>query len=167
MPYRNKTYIAFDGDTDIHYYWRMKVWKQNDGFDFNFYDAHDLNTAYDSSQEESIKRQLAERMKESKLFILLVGEHTKNLRKFIPWEIDQAIKRDLPIIVVNLNGNRSVDNRLCPNSLLNTLSIHVSFKQAIIQYAMDSWPQRHDSLKRQGINEPREYNDSVYRELGI
>jgi hypothetical protein len=167
MPYRNKTYVAFDGDADIRYYWQMKAWKQNDGIDFNFYDAHDLNTAYDSSQEESIKRQLAERMKNSKLFILLVGEHTKNLRKFVPWEIEQAIKRNLPIIVVNLNGCRSVDNILCPNSLLNALSIHVSFNPSIIQYAMDNWPQRHNALQYRGINEPRAYEDSVYHEMGL
>lgn len=56
MAYRNKTYVCFDGDTDIKYYNLMKAWKQNDNTDFNFYDAHDLNTAYDSSKEESIKK---------------------------------------------------------------------------------------------------------------
>ena len=60
MAYRNKTYVAFDGDKDIRYYHLMKAQKQSDKTDFNFYDAHDLNTARDSSQEESIKRQLRE-----------------------------------------------------------------------------------------------------------
>ena len=44
MAYRNKTYIAFDGDKDIRYYWLMKAWKHNstDFFkQFEFYDAHD------------------------------------------------------------------------------------------------------------------------------
>ncbi len=44
--YKNRTYIAFDGDSDIRYYWFMKAWKHNtrDFFiDFNFYDAHDTN----------------------------------------------------------------------------------------------------------------------------
>jgi hypothetical protein len=30
MAYRNKTYVAFDGDSDIRYYRLMKAWKQND-----------------------------------------------------------------------------------------------------------------------------------------
>jgi len=30
------------------YYRLMQAWKQNDGMDFNFYNAHDLNTARDS-----------------------------------------------------------------------------------------------------------------------
>ena len=50
MAYRNKTYVAFDGDKDMRYYNLMKAWKQNDNTNFNFYNAHDLNTARDSSQ---------------------------------------------------------------------------------------------------------------------
>lgn len=87
MAYRNKTYVAFDGDNDMRYYQLMKAWKQSDNTAFNFYDAHDINSARDSSQEESIKRQLRERMTNSKVFILLIGENTKYLRKFVKWEI--------------------------------------------------------------------------------
>ena len=29
MSYRNKTYVAFDGDNDIKYYWLMRAWKKN------------------------------------------------------------------------------------------------------------------------------------------
>ena len=45
MAYRNKTFVSFDGDNDIHYYRLMTAWKAHSQFDFNFYDAHDLNTA--------------------------------------------------------------------------------------------------------------------------
>ena len=61
MAYRNKTYIAFDGDKDMSYYRLMTAWSANERFDFEFHNAHDLNTARDTSQEESIKRQLRER----------------------------------------------------------------------------------------------------------
>ena len=50
---------------------------------FNFYDAHDLNIAKDSSQTDSIKRKLTERMENSKFFVLLFGENTKNLIRFV------------------------------------------------------------------------------------
>lgn len=55
MVYRDKTYVAFDGDNDIKYFNLMKAWKQSDNTDFNFYDAHELNSARDSSLTESIK----------------------------------------------------------------------------------------------------------------
>ena len=42
MAYRNKVFVSFDGDADIHYYRLMCAWKQNDRTPFNFYDAHDL-----------------------------------------------------------------------------------------------------------------------------
>ena len=79
MAYRNKTYVAFDGDNDMRYYNLMKAWKQSDSTDFNFYDAHDLNTARDSSQTDSIKRKLSERMANSKIFVLLLGEKQNTL----------------------------------------------------------------------------------------
>ena len=52
MAYRNKTYVAFDGDNDMRYYQLMKAWKQSDSTSFNFYDAHDINRSRDSSLEE-------------------------------------------------------------------------------------------------------------------
>lgn len=165
MPYRNKTYVAFDGDNDIHYYWLMKAWKQNDGFDFNFHDAHDLNQSYDSSKEESIKRQLSIRFQNSKLFILLVGEHTKYLRKFVPWEIEHALRLELPIIAVNLNRFRQIDWARCPVSLTSCLSLHVPYSPKVIQYAMNDWPLLHQDFKRQGEFSPRHYTDSVLDRL--
>ena len=98
MAYRNKTYVAFDGDNDMSYYRMMTAWSANENVSFNFYNAHDLNSARDTSSEQQIKRQLRERMKNSKLFILLVGEKTKNLYKFVRWEIEQALVMELPII---------------------------------------------------------------------
>jgi len=167
MPYRNKTFVSFDGDSDMAYYRLMQAWKQNDGMDFNFYNAHDLNTARDSSEVESIKAQLAERMRNSKLFVLLVGERTRYLRIFVPWEIEQAIARDLPIIVVNLNGRRSMDDERCPALAKETLAVHLSFNAAIMQHALDNWPASHEKLKREGKSGPYYYQEEVYKRLSL
>src|SRR2546428_4190199 len=113
MSYRNKTYIAFDGDNDMRYYQIMRAWKENDNIEFDFYDAHDLNSARDSSTEESIKRQLRERMQNAKQFILLVGERTRYLTKFVQWEVEYARKLDLPVVVANLNGTKVYDASRC------------------------------------------------------
>src|SRR6266436_4956220 len=106
MAYRNKTYVCFDGDSDIRYYRLMQAWAANDKFAFNFYNAHDLNTARDDSQEASIKRQLSERFANSKDFVVLIGDKTKFLRKFVQWEMEVALRLGLPIVGVNLNGSR-------------------------------------------------------------
>ena len=109
MAYRNKTYVCFDGDHDMHYYRLMCAWKQHEGISFNFYNAHDLNTARDNSQEDSIKRQLRERMKNTSVLVVLIGEQTRYLYKFVRWEMEQAIQMNIPIIAVNLNGQKKTE----------------------------------------------------------
>ena len=165
MAYRNKTYISFDADTDIRYYYLMKAWRQNDNTSFEFYDAHDVNNNFDQS-EMSIKASLMERFRNSKCFILLVGEHTKYLYKYVRWEIEQAIKRELPIIVVNINGTRCMDNDLCPAILREALAIHISFNAKILQHALESWPCFVEQNKETATG-PYYYKQETYARLGL
>lgn len=167
MAYRNKIYVAFDGDKDMHYYRLMRAWKQHEKIDFNFYDAHDITQARDSSSEASIKASLRNRLLESKVFVILIGESTKYLYKFVRWEIEQAISLGLPIICVNLNQSKVVDSLRCPAILYSVSSIHIPFRADIMQYALEHWPERHRALTAQGPNaqQPRYYTDSVYASL--
>ena len=167
MPYRNKTYVCFDGDNDIHYYRLMKAWKQNDGMSFNFFDAHDLNTGRDTSLTETIQRRLRERLNNSKILVVLIGEQTRYLYKFVRWEMQQAIALDLPIIGVNLNGLREQDSARCPPVIRNELAIHVSFNAAILQYALENWPSSHEQYRQQGTLAPLHYKPSVYAKLEL
>lgn len=167
MSYKNKTYVAFDGDEDMRFYNLMKAWKQNDNTNFNFYDAHDLNTARDSSMEESIKHQLSIRLQNSKVFVLLIGERTKFLYKFVRWEIEQAINRELPIIAVNLNRQINYDVNNCPPILKNQTAIHVAYNPRIMQYALENWPTKFAELKNKGNAGPFQYNIETYKKLGI
>jgi hypothetical protein len=166
MAYRNKTYIAFDGDEDMDYYRLMTAWKAHDGFSLEFNNAHDLNTARDSSLAENIKRQLRVRFANSKLFIVLIGEKTRFLTKFVQWEMEVALSLGLPIIAVNLNGSRLKDN-LCPPAISNALVIFVPFKHDIIEYAMDHWPDEHKRHKTAGKTGAFYYTDAVYTKLGL
>ena len=167
MSYRNKTYVCFDADTDIKYYHLMTAWKENDNIDFDFHNAHDLNNLMPYSNEETIKDKLRERMNNSKNFIILVGENTKNLHKFVRWETEIALKQELPIIVVNLNRKKKIDNNLCPAILREELAIHIPFGQKIIKYSLDYWPELNDKHKQEGDTGVYSWKDHVYEELGI
>lgn len=167
MPYRNKTYVCFDGDNDMKYYDLMRAWKQNDNTDFNFYDAHDLNTARDTSQEESIKRQLKTRLQNTKIFVVLLGEHTKYLTKFVKWEMEQAIALELPIIVVNVNKIRGVDNERFPSALRGYPTVSISFNVKIMQYALERWAESHRRHLSNGENSAYFYVKNVYDTLGL
>lgn len=166
MAYRNKTYICFDGDTDMAYYRLMTAWSENPKFEVEFHNAHDLNTARDSSQEESIKRQLRERFANSKMLIVLIGEKTKLLTKFVKWEMEVAVKLDLPIVGVNLNGSRGQDAR-CPPAIKDELAIYVPFGDKIIAHAIKTWPDLHKGYRAEKNTGPYHYKDSVYESLGI
>lgn len=166
MGYRNKTYIAFDGDNDMHYYRLMTAWNAHDGFSLNFHNAHDLNRARDSSQEESIKRRLRERFANSKLLVVLIGANTKYLTKFVKWELEVALRLGLPIIGVNLNNSRRIDDR-CPPAIRGELVVFTSFHHNIIEHAMDHWPDEFQALRRAGTTGDRYYGDDVYGRLGL
>ena len=167
MPYRNKVFVSFDGDNDIHYYRLMRAWKQNDNSSFNFFDAHDLNTALDTSSEATIKRRLSQRLSNTKVVVALIGTHTRYLYKFVRWELEQSIKRDIPIIAVNLNGWRKQDVNRCPPVIRDSLVIYVSYNSSIIQYALESWPSRYQKLRKQGETGPYYYTDQTYKRLGL
>ena len=155
-----------DADNDLHYYFLMKAWKQNDHTSFNFYDAHDINTILDKS-EESIKKGLQERFRNTKIFVLLVGKHTRYLYKYVRWEIQEAIKRGLPCIVVNLNGKRSMDSQRCPAIIRDELAVHVSYNAKILQYALENWPQFYKKAKEEGKTGAYYYSDEIYKQLGL
>lgn len=167
MAYRNKIYVCFDGDKDIHYYNLMKAWKQNDKTSFDFNNAHDLNNILSSSSEITIKRRLRERMNNSKILVVLIGESTKFLYKYVRWEIQIALEYKIPIIVVNINGKREKDCDRCPAILSKELAIHISFNRNILQYALEKWPSSH--LKHIKNNERcvYRYPKGVYDRLGL
>jgi hypothetical protein len=168
MTYRNKLYIAFDGDNDMRWYRLLTAWKANEHMDFDFQNAHDLHPARDTSLPESIKAQLRKRMQNSKTLVLLVGERTKYIRGYIPWEIAHARHLDLPIIVANLNDKRRYDSARCPSSIPNGYgAVHVPFEAAILKYALDNWPGYYTSNKQKVLEDVWQYNDDTYERLGL
>lgn len=166
MSYRNKTYVIFDGDNDMWAYAYMKGWKENERIDFDFYDAHDLRPLTDRASEETVKLRLRERMTNAKQVMVLVGEHTKNLYHFVRWEIQLAMDKDLPIIVVNLNNKRRHDPDCCPPILRDYCAIHVAFKMKIIKFALDYFTDWYNSASREDSGW-RYYKDDVYDRLGL
>ena len=158
-------YVIFDGDKDNYAF--IKGWKANDRVEFDFLDAHDIGQMTGRAKDEAyVKSELRKRMKASNQVVVLVGEGTKYLRKFVGWEIDLALELSLPIIVVNLNEKRQMDANRCPVALRTGYVVHVSFKRAIIKYALDNFPAEFAGRNR-SLTGPRHYDDNVYRRIGI
>jgi len=167
MAYRNKTYVCFDADTDMKWYQLMKAWKENDNIAFDFQNAHEINSLRDGSNEDTIKRKLRERLQNTKVLVVLIGQNTKSLYKYVRWEIEYAVEKDIPIVAVNLNDKRRMDNNLCPPILREKLAIHIPFEQKIMNYALNNWPSSHTKHKSEEKAGAFYYPDSVYKDLGL
>lgn len=167
MSYRDKTYVIFDGDNDKWAYDFMRGWNASKHVDFDFANAHDLKPLReDAFVESTIKRRLRERFEHTGQAIVLIGEHTKNLYRFVRWEIETAQDLDLPIVAVNLNQKRGYDALLCPAIMRDKYIVHVTFRARIIKLALDKFPAEYRSRSRnEGGN--RNYSDDVYRSVGI
>ncbi len=174
MAYRNKTFVSFASE-DIHLYRLMCAWKENEHIDFNFHDAHDLNTALDTSQPDTIRRRLRERLANTKQVALLVGDTTRRKAadedSFIYYEVEVIKRLELPVVFANLNQSRSAQSSRLPAELLNVYTISVSFQPKIIQYALDEYVQafrenqKLPSEKRK--TGPYKYKPSLYERLGL
>lgn len=118
----------------------MKGWSALPNVPFTFENAHDLDSMTARAQgEEYVKRNLKVRMQQSTAVIVLIGSSTKNLYKFVRWELDLALELGHPIIAVNLNGSRAQDN-FCPPIIRDECVVHVPFKLKPIKHALNYWP---------------------------
>src|SRR5262249_12165764 len=106
MGYRNKTYVIFDGDNDMWAYRYMSGWNSHEHMDFSFHDAHDLRPLTERASEDTVRARLRERLGDTKQAIVLVGQSTQYLYRFVRWELEMCLKLDVAIICANLNNRR-------------------------------------------------------------
>lgn len=169
MSYRNKTYVAFASE-DIRSYRLMEAWRENQNIDFDFYDAHDLYVARDTSKPETIKRNLRERLKNAKQVVFLGSSIAKakggDGRSFLAYEVDVIIEFDLPVVIANLDGDRKIDRDFIPKSFLDVdyYTLSVSFQPAIIKRALDSYAPQYLTSGRSG---PHYYKEDIYDSVGL
>ncbi|MEW6767566.1 MAG: TIR domain-containing protein [Pseudomonadota bacterium] len=144
-------YVVFDGDNDKWAYGFLNGWKTNKNIDFDYQDAHDLDTMTGRAQDEQyVKSKLKERMNKSSAVIVLIGEKTKNLYKYVRWELELALELGLPIIAANLNKTNGQDDNLCPAIIRGKSSVvHVPYALDPIKHAMSYFPSFYRNLSAQ------------------
>ena len=169
MSYRNKTYVAFASE-DILLYRLMEAWRENERIEFDFYDAHDLYVSRDTSQRETIKRNLRERLKNAKQVVLIGSADAKRKGgdgySFLAHEINVIKEFNLPVVVANKDGDRTIDRNFIPAPFLddNYYTLSVSLQPAVIKYALDNYARNFASSTNKG---PHYYPAEIYSKLGI
>lgn len=159
MAYRNGTYIAFHAngssiptESDIKYYYLIKAWTAKTDDDFSFINSHDKTDAVrDSSLRETLRSRLAERLRNSKNLLLLIGKTTKLDTDWVPYEIEYAVdKCKIPIIAAYVEYETPIYTPanfagLWPEALKkrienNTAScIHIPFKKEVLSNAINKF----------------------------
>ncbi|MDT3344468.1 TIR domain-containing protein [Microbacterium aquilitoris] len=169
MSYRNKTYVAFASE-DIHLYRLMQAWRENDKIDFDFFDAHALFVARDTSKPETIRDNLRQRMKNAKQVVIIGTSDAKRKgsdgSSFLAHEVKVMMEYNLPIVVANHDGDRTVDKNFIPTPLLNAdyFTVSTSFQPAIIRHALNDYAPDFASSSKTG---PHQYPAAVYSQLGL
>ena len=91
----------------------LLAWDKNkDFFDFNFHDTS-ADVSVDSSDPAVIKRVISAKIKQSDIFLCLIGEKTKD-SSWIKWEIEKACEFNKNIVAVKID--RSFES---PDEILN------------------------------------------------
>ena len=169
MAYRNKTYVAFASE-DIRSYYLMEAWRDNANIDFDFHDAHDLNIALDTSQPDTIRRRLRERLNSTKQVIVLISDTTKpkaaRSSSFLYYEIETIASLGLPVVFANINGSRLIQTGKLPSKLASPYyTMSTSLQPKIIKYALDNYvPEFKTNFTKEG---PYRYVESAYESLGL
>lgn len=166
---RSSTYVVFDGDNDGWAYQYIVGWGKNKNLDFVFKNSHDIDTMTSQAQDEAyVKRNLKARMAGSTEVMLLIGEKTKHLYRYVRWELDLALEHGLPIIAVNLNKMRTVDDDRLPPILRGECVLHIAYRYRAIKHALNIWPAMFRGLNAtERAKGARIFTATTYSDLGL
>lgn len=182
MGNRTGTYVAFDGQgetnpthSDFKYYATMQAWKANKDIDFSFANSHEKTySVRDTSDVETLKRRIRERLSMSKNMVVIVTPETRKTGSLLSYEIEQAVDvYKLPLIVVYPNRDyiRDVDcySGRWPKALKDRIdsgtvrAIHIAFNKDLIKKAI-----AHYSVTgTKPLDSKRVYTAEVYRSVGV
>lgn len=183
MSYRNGTYIAFHAEgtpdptaSDIKYFNIMKAWHEHDDIEFKFVNSHEKTASVrDNSLKSTLRKRLAERLRNSRNFVLILGDKTKFDRDWVPFEISFAADScKLPFIIAYTGYSVVVDPsalaELWPEALARRIwsgqirAIHVPFQKSAVDEAIRTFNLSNlpsGSLVHWDLNSHRHFGISV------
>lgn len=108
---RTFTYIAGDWTGDRDAIDQILSWNDGNRWNLHFKYVHEITQSYDSSNNCSIKESLAQRMRISKKFILVVGHDTIKLRSGACYSCKSYVAPNMFTYGPRCIRDRRVDNR--------------------------------------------------------
>jgi hypothetical protein len=164
MAYRSGTYVAFHAAgssdptaSDMKYYNLLRAWTELKDTDFSFVNSHEKAAAVrDSSSRQRLRDVLAERLRNSKNMVLVLGNTTRFDADWVPFEISYAIDSCKIPIIAAYPGYEYILNPpglagTWPAALASRIQlgtahvIHVPFKRSVLtaairQFSYNNYP---------------------------
>jgi hypothetical protein len=182
MAYRNGTYVAFHAAgtsdptaSDMKYFNLLRAWHVRGESDFAFVDSHQKTYAVrDSSSRDTLRARLAERLRNSKNMVLILGETTRFDTDWVPFEIEYAVDTcEIPIVAAYPGYNTIRDphalRSMWPYALATRIDsrrahvLHVPFKEGPLTHAVNTFS--HDNYPNgAGVGI---YSDEAFRSWGL
>ena len=160
-----KIYVAFDALNDIKARKALNNFKTSDGKSFNFYDGQEYAKLLDNEADDSLKAKIQKNMDEASIVVVLLSKTLKSMRRFSKWQIEYAINKEKPIIVLNNSKIRAIDNDITPTILKNHLCLYIPYDERALALACLNWPKSHLEHLKNGDKTPYRYDYDVYKEL--
>jgi len=183
MAYRNGTYVAFHAGgtsdptkSDIKYYNTLKMWDAHKKIDFRLIDSHEKTSSVrDSSKKATLERALITRLRNSKQFLLILTETTKNDTDWVPFEIEYAVDIcKIPLIIAYPNFDYIMApaqlSHYWPTILKTKIEdnsarvIHIPFKKEAIIDAIGQFTVHNTEYPVNGYGY---YNEETHRRWGL
>lgn len=165
MAHKQKIFISYS-QTNLVEYNLINAWLNSE--DYNI-----ITSTLASSELLSNPRgilnymtSINEKIRNASVFMILIGENTRELNNAMLIEVNQALAIKLPIIAVNINGLRYMDVNNCPSILRDKHVLHIAMNAKIIEKALEIWPDFSRSHQEDNLG-PRYFKDQVYTDNGV
>ena len=104
-------------------------------------------------------------MDDASIVLVVLSKTLKSMRRFSKWQVEYAISKEMPIIVLNNSRIRAIDNDITPTILKNHLCLYIPNDEKALELACLNWPKSNTLHIQNGDKTPYRYDYDVYKEL--
>lgn len=157
---KNRVYVVFDHLKDMLTFSEIKSKCCSDIENEMFFTVDmDLKNG-------NLGNSLKAALKSASVVLVLVDDNSKYLGGQYKTEIALSIDLEKPIIVVNINGERSLDIENCPIELRDKFALHISKDYRIVNCAIRFWPLYYENNLGRGLRSMY-LDDAIYHKYNL
>ena len=162
---KRKVYISYNREKDSVNYHLLRASCDNEITFIS--DNSNIEDTNNQSYFAQILSLISNKLTGIEAFIILVSENTRNLNNRMLFEVNRALEKDVPIIAVNTNGLRYIDEYNCPPAIKDKFVLHIANNPKVLTKAIEVWPNYYKEHKNDAIAGPSYFDDTIYKSLGL